>query len=401
MRLTDRAIVGLKLPTGKADHIEWDDAVPCFGVRLRTETDAKVFVLQYRIGRKQRRITIGRIGKVGVDAARKHAKKLLAQVELGEDPQADKAQERIERAKADVRLGGVVEGYIEAKTSTWRPNTRREVSYQLHTLWRPLHSLPIGEISRADVAKRIREIGKANGVATASRTRAALSGLMAWAMREGLPLEQNPVIGTNAPKLNPPRTRVLSREEIRTIWNATGDSDFGRCVKLMLCTACRRQEIGSATWSEFSDDMWTVPTSRTKNGRELKLPLVGLAAEVVEAVPQHGRDFLFGTGSRGLVGWFEAKRSLERRMGLLPGGAWQLHDLRRSVVTHMAEIGIEPHIIEAVINHVSGHKAGVAGIYNRASYAPRIRQALERWDAELRSIIGGERKVLALTPRPA
>lgn len=139
-------------------------------------------------------------------------------------------------------------------------------------------------------------------------------------------------------------------------------------------------------WSEIRDGIWTIPADRAKNRRQHSIPLVGLAAEIVASVPKvEGRDLLFGLGPNGFRGWHIAGEALRKRIEK-PMPHWVAHDLRRSVVTHMAEIGIEPHIIEAVVNHISGHKGGVAGIYNRAKYGPRIRQALDRWDAELRAI---------------
>src|SRR5215472_1028981 len=80
--------------------------------------------------------------------------------------------------------------------------------------------------------------------------------------------------------------------------------------------------------------------------------------------------------------WYRGKLALDARLkGVAP---WRLHDLRRSCATGMAELGVQPHIIEAVLNHVSGHKGGVAGIYNRAKYEPEMRTALQRWLTTLR-----------------
>jgi len=99
-----------------------------------------------------------------------------------------------------------------------------------------------------------------------------------------------------------------------------------------------------------------------------------------------GRDFLFGKWAGGFTSWARQKQTLTSSLGL---EHWTIHDLRRTAATHMAEIGIEPHVIEAVLNHVSGHKAGIAGIYNRASYKPQMKMALARWAAHLESIFSG------------
>ena len=119
-----------------------------------------------------------------------------------------------------------------------------------------------------------------------------------------------------------------------------------------------------------------------------------------------GRSYVFGRGRSGFTGWAAAKARLDRKLATARAGlrlgrplakdegpeaedrlpAWTLHDVRRSVVTHMAEIGIAPHIIEAIVNHVSGHKGGVAGVYNRAEYAHEKRISLQRWADHVESI---------------
>ena len=89
---------------------------------------------------------------------------------------------------------------------------------------------------------------------------------------------------------------------------------------------------------------------------------------------RNSSDFVFG--ERGFNDWDRAKQPLDQRLGI---ALWRLHDLRRTCATGMAELGVQPHIIEAVLNHVSGHRAGVAGVYNRATYAEPMREALQRW----------------------
>src|SRR5262245_43824229 len=163
-------------------------------------------------------------------------------------------------------------------------------------------------------------------------------------MREGLPIEQNPVTYTNAPRKSEPRDRVLTRDEIAAVWKACRDDGFGKIVRLLLLTGCRRQEVGSMAWSEIKDGVWTIPSSRTKNKQKHSIPLVGMAAEIVASVPEvEGRDQLFGMTARGFRGWHDARKMLLERIGPMPD--WTLHDLRRSTATHMAEIGLEPHII--------------------------------------------------------
>ena len=131
--------------------------------------------------------------------------------------------------------------------------------------------------------------------------------------------------------------------------------------------------------------MWRIPASRTKNGRGHDVPLSDPVLAIINSIsPREGRHLIFGDGSGPFSGWSKSKERLDQRSGVTD---WRLHDLRRTVVTGMAELGVQPHVIEAIVNHVSGHKAGVAGIYNRATYAPEKRAALDRWAKHVDEII--------------
>jgi integrase len=155
------------------------------------------------------------------------------------------------------------------------------------------------------------------------------------------------------------------------------------------------------------------PPARTKNNREHEVPMSDAVREILESRGQKdGRDLVFGEGKGPFAGWSNAKDALDARLLIarkevlrekakgLPD--WRLHDIRRTVATSMGDLGVHPHIIEAVLNHVSGHKAGVAGIYNRATYAAEKAAALRLWADHLRTIIdGGARKVLPLRSRIA
>jgi integrase len=179
------------------------------------------------------------------------------------------------------------------------------------------------------------------------------------------------------------------------VWNACANDDYGKIVRLLILTGARRDEIGGMTWNELDSDnrAWTLPAERSKNGRALKLTLPGLAWEIIESTTHRTfNDHLFGIGKNGFNNWYSTKNALHQRSGTT---GWTVHDLRRSAATGMADIGIQPHVIEAVLNHVSGHKAGVAGIYNRSSYEREVKNALAIWADHVASITSGEdRKIL-------
>jgi integrase len=199
-------------------------------------------------------------------------------------------------------------------------------------------------------------------------------------MREGLS-DGNPVIGTNRAADERSRDRVLSDEELARIWHACGSDDYGRIVRLLILTGQRRHEVGGVSSSElnFARAVWSIPSDRTKNGRPHEVPLPAPAALVLkEAQMEVGDGYLFGEAQGPFQGWSKAKAALDRRIAAAGNTLkpWRVHDIRRTVATRMAEFGVQPHIVEAVLNHISGHKAGVAGVYNRALYAAEKRRAL-------------------------
>ena len=206
---------------------------------------------------------------------------------------------------------------------------------------------------------------------------------------------------------------MLSTAEITWFWQAcdTLGEPFTSLLKLLLLTGCRRGEVAGMMHSELSEDgtIWTIPGARTKNGRQHVVYLPLLAREIIAAVPrvQGKAGYLFTTTGKGAVsGLSKIKRRLDAAILALARGErgadavvpeWRLHDLRRTCATGMAELGIAPHIIEVMLNHISGYKAGVAGIYNRAEYPAERKAALERCAAHVRTVAtGASAKVLTL-----
>jgi integrase len=398
MKFTLKTIAAAELPPGKTEDFFWDDDLHGFGLRLRRHGDRlrRTWVAQYRAHGRTRRMKIGAVEKLTLDEAHKAAKQVLAKVELGADPQAER---RAKRQREGDTLRAVARLYLEAKKSVVRPNTYRELDrYLTGPHFKALHSTPIDQVTRRDVAMRLTKITAENGSITAGRARAALSALYAWAMGEGL-AEANPVVGTTKPKDSTPRERTLSDAEIAALWHAAGEAGaFGKIVKLLILTGCRRMEICGLRWSEIDmgNGLLRLPPERTKNKRPHVLSLPPMALDIIATIPQMvARDHCFGERSDlGFTQW-GAKRDLDARLGeaVKP---WTLHDLRRTCATGMADIGVQPHIIEAVLNHISGHKVGVAGIYNRSSYEREVKAALALWADHIATITnGGERKVLA------
>jgi integrase len=385
-------------------------------------------------------------------AARTLASKLHRERKLGRDVIGDhKAIRQRQRAEIEQRvatnLGSCLrEFFVEHKVRKrgTRPRRWRETarllgldyplggdpgSYEpqlvkggLAEVWR---DRPVREIDHELIFTTVRDAGRhgipglerrnrGNSDARKRALHSALSVFFAWLKRERK-ITSNPCADLERPGPPADRDRVLKDHEIRWFWRAGGQvgEPFGTIFKMLLLSGARLNEAAGMKWSELSEDgaTWNLPASRTKNARAHVLPLPPLLRELIGAVKRKaGVDLIFTTtGASAPSGWSRAKKRLDEAMLAIARAelgaevtldSWRLHDLRRSFATGMADIGIAPHIIEACLNHVSGHKGGVAGIYNRAAYAAEKKAALKRWAAHVEALVNGTTdNVVALQPR--
>jgi integrase len=394
VKLTAATVEKLELPPGEADRIFFDDSLKGFGLRFRSG-GKRTWIVQYRLGSKQRRVIIGTLETHDVPAARKLAKDMLARVHQGGDPQVEKAERRAEAAET---LGSLVDSYLMRYAARrLKPGTLTDVERYLRRHWAPLSERPARKVTRANVASRLADIAEESGGYAANRARAALNALYAWAIAEGLS-DANPVVGTRKAVDEIARDRVLTDTELAAIWNEAGDGDFGAIARLLILTGQRREEVAAMTWDEVDLDgaAWRIGGDRTKNARAHEVPLATRAVEILRAAERRdgrdGRTLVFGSRKGPFSGWSKAKAALDGRLAASLGRTptpWRLHDIRRTVATRMADVGVQPHVIEAVLNHVSGHKAGVAAVYNRASYANEKRIALNLWGEHVAALVEG------------
>jgi integrase len=395
MKFTQTALTTISLPNGRSEAMLFDDDVPGLALRLRS-SGARTWIYQYKVGRQNRRVTLGDAGVVSLAKARKTAADLHARVRLGADPVTERVESRIRAADT---MAAALAAYIPHQKTRLKPLSLVQVERHLLKHCRPLHPLQLAKIDRRVVATRMTAIAAKSGPVEANRVRASLAAFFAWCIREGL-TDANPAAGaTRRPERS--RDRVLSDAELKAIWSATtGTDDYSAIVRLLLLTATRANEIGALVWSEVKDDQIQLPGTRTKNGRPLVLSLTPAARAILDARRHPDREFVFGRPPGSFTGWSACKAALDARIEA--NGAtvapWTNHDLRRTVATKMAEIGIAPHIIEAVLNHVSGHKHGVAGIYNRAAYEPQKQHALAVWADHLLAIVEGRPVAATVVP---
>lgn len=376
--------------------------------------------------------------------ARLLAQKVLRERQLGHDPIADhKARKHHQRAALESRgantFAAAVRDYVtehaQTRTRNWRATAQLlglhygdddEPTATKGGLFERWGDRPVASIDEHDIwgvideARRVGVPGIAvrNGGLSEARARAlfvALSSCFGW-LRRHRRVTANPCAGVPRPANAKARERVLTADEIRWFWQACDTVDapralsaprpFAPLLRLLLLTGARLDEVAGMTRSELSDDgaTWNLPGSRTKNKRAHVVPLPPLARDLIESVPREG-DLVFSTtGSTPVSGWSRMKRRLDTEMLEIARkekrdvviAPWRLHDLRRTFVTHLAELGVPPHVIELCVNHVSGTRSGIAGTYNKAELLPERKAALQRWAAHILGLVEGRANVVAM-----
>jgi integrase len=394
MKLTATEIRKLDLKRGAAEAIFFDDDIPGFGIRLRAG-GSRTYIFQYKIGAKHRRLTLGSVKAVDIGDARNTAKDMYAKVRLGGDPAGEKSHARLKAAET---FDAIIKLYLEHQRLQLRPSSLVNLQHHLNVHAKPLHRLQLEKITRRDIAACITSVKTNSGVVISNRVRTSLSGFFSWAMGEGL-AENNPVIGTNRSE-EKSRDRVLDFDELRQIWSSLEDDQFGAIIKLLALTGQRAGEIAGMQWSEIQDKTFVLPAHRAKNNREHLVPLSNPARAILAEQPKRTnadgtpRDLIFGRRAGAFSGWSNCMKALNARIAKKTGKPlppWTAHDLRRSFTTHAAGIGVQPHILEAILNHISGHRGGVAGVYNRQTYEAEKRTALDRWAEHLIAAVEGRK----------
>jgi integrase len=293
IKLTKASVATLGLPDGKADAIHFDTEVPGFGIRFRRGAQGLIvtWVLQHKRGRE----TLGRYPA---------AAKVHAQIALGHDPAAAREAERQQEAET---VGAILRTYLPGKKL--RPRSRVEIERHLLKNAAPLHNRPIAKITRREIATCLAGVTERSGTSQANRTRGSLSAFFTWCCQRGL-IETNPVAFTETHK-EEARHRVLSDAELRQIWNALADNDYGKAVKLLILTGQRRNEIGKVRWSEIdlARGLISLPGERTKNGKPHDIPISAPLRAILESQSRVG-EYVFGR--RGILDWSHKKTNSMR-----------------------------------------------------------------------------------------
>jgi integrase len=364
-RLTEVSVSRLRAPaTGR---ISISDAVVT-GLWLRcTNNGVKSWSLVYRPkGAKEvRRLTLGRWPGIGVAAARQLAKDVLIEVARGKDPALERKRDRTRESD---RFEAVANEFIERELKRRAPRswhlTAAVIDNKLMPAWKGRR---LRDISRPDVLRLIDAEMDLDHHRAANVLLQLIRRIFDWADQRGHELMRNPASGIKPPGIERSRDRVLDDQELAAIWRH--GCPF---VRLLILTAQRRSEVGEMLWSEvdFETSTWRIPAARCKSGRDHAVPLSGPAVSILDALPRKG-DRVFGSFS-----YAQAKRKLDAASGAC---GWRLHDIRRTATSGMAKLGVLPHVLSAILNHVDDFTAKVTGIYQRWQFEPEKRRALELW----------------------
>jgi integrase len=382
VKLTDRFVASIKTIKDREEYR--DTLVACLALRV-TRTGVKSYSAVPPSGGRE---TLGRYPSLTVAEARTRARKILEAAANGSHVAAKEAERRREQNTFHAVAALFIERYAKPKNRGWE-RQQRDLEREFVVHWRDRQ---IEAIRRRDILDVLDGIADRTSPQRANRYCALIKRFFGWCVDRGI-LDSSPTAGVKPPGAERSRDRVLSDEELVAFCRC-GDAAgavFGPLFRLLVLTAQRLGEVSAMRWEhvDLEKGIWTVPAENSKNGRANEVPLSQPALEILKQLPR-GDGYVFpaanGSG-RPASGFSKAKRKLERAItgALRPKAVapWRLHDIRRSAASGMAQLGIEPHVIERVLNHVSGQLSGVAGVYNRYGYLPEKRHALETWAAHI------------------
>lgn len=388
----------------------WDNEVIGFGLRI-TPQGKKAFVYQYRMrGEKNaRRYTIGKYGSWTAEKARERCKALAMLVDTGTHPRdADKARAKArEQAEIEAQLTA-----FDAVADRWfdgyryRKNGKRKISDKTRVMIRPIKdrmkaefgSEPIGAITKANLTRYF------EGIAGVGARKSAFSiARLLWGFAEDAEIiANNPFDKMRPPPTPEARDRVLTDSELKLFWLASRKLryPFGPLYRLLALTGQRESEVREMSWHELSKESreWIIPASRTKNNNPHIVPLTNMMIEEIDAVahneiwPESGYLFTFNN-KKPVVGMGKAKARIDdildelSTLSSLQIEPWRNHDLRRTLATGFQRLGVRFEVTEAVLNHVSGAKGGVAGIYQRHDWKDEKRAALKAWSEHIGALV--------------
>jgi integrase len=388
--LTATAVERLRAPSSsQTDH--FDQGYPGLALRV-SYGGAKAWVYFYRLFGKQKRMTLGRWPSMSLSAAREAWRDARKTLDKGESP-------KHQRPAAANSFVAVADEWLKRDQAHNRSYARVKqlIERCANPAW---EGRQISTIGRRDINDLIDSVADRGAIIQARRLHAHLHRLFRWAVGRGI-IETNPMAHLPKPGSEVKRDRVLTDAELAQVFKNTIKLSFpfGPMFQLLILTGARRDEIAALHWSEIKDDTIILGRDRTKGGEGHSIPLSPQALDIIKQLPRIAdSDFVFTTNGRTPVsGFSKIKKRID---GLAKIPAWRVHDLRRTVATGLQRLGTNLQVIEAVLGHVGGSRSGIVGVYQRHSFDPEKRTALESWAREVERIVDGKpAKVLPLRRR--
>lgn len=362
----------------------------CPGLAVRvSESGQLVFVANYRYGLEQRRQTLGAYPIITLVEAREKARGIFRQVLEGVDPKAVRRRNHMTLRQG---VEAFIAQYAKPRNRGWK-ETQRILTRELVSRFA---ERDIRQMTRADILEAADAAIARGAQYQANRIVSYSRKLFNWFLERGM-IDTSPLIGIRAPMKEYSRDRVLAVDEITRLVAACRAEayPFGHYTLLLLATAQRRSEVANMLWSEIDFDAktWEIPAGRSKNGKPHIVPLSPLVLAILADTPRfEGSDLVFTTTGYSPISGIT--KMLLRIQKESKTNGWRLHDLRRTAASEMAKMGISPHVVEKVLNHISGTISGVAAVYNRYGYDAEKRDALNKWGAFLEGLqVGGSEPV--------
>jgi integrase len=389
--LTNR-VIGTLTPEGGPYRVP---DTRCVGLAVRVGTDGRqTWDLSFRIkGGKVRRVSLGTVTDTPLDKARERANILTRAARLGRDLLAEEEDFRRQQARR-VSVASLIEDYCRRRVRG-KLRSAREIESRLKRALAPVLDMPAEGVRRRDLRELFDAALDEGHPREAEKRRQTVGAMFRWALGQDF-VESDPTAGLHSYDTGEPRDRVLTADECRALWEWLPTSgaplDHQDVIRLQLLTGARCGEVGGMRAEEIDRGnwVWTLPAGRSKNGKPRATPLVGLAREIVDArLPDRGA--LFRTDTDKPLGATHVGNAIASRRRALPVAKFTTHDLRRTVASGMAELGISLDLIAAVI----GHEAGARGTktlvrhYVKTDLIDRKATALAAWDARLCAVISG------------
>jgi integrase len=400
--LTDRAVAAAKPPEkGKRRNIA-DAIVPGLMLRL-THTGRKSWVVLKRVGPKVIRLTLGNYPQISLEEARVLARDQLEAIGRAEGvPARLQASIAVKRAQ-DITVMEAIEEYQKLKLVNQARGHKVKAALDCELVG-PFGDLPIREIRKRDLLSIVDKKTAEGAKVEPNRVVSRLKTFFKWAAEDRDLIKTSPAQTLKKPIDETARERVLSDTELVLIWAAANKRayPFGPLIKLLILTGQRLTEVTDLPWTELDlekDKIWRLPGTRTKNNRPNEIFLSDFAIQIIHELPKAG-PYLFSTNSETPVrGHSNAKEAFDRAICKILNEKetnglphWTFHDLRRTFATGCARLSILPHVIEKMINHVTGEIKPLAAIYNRHTYESESKAGFLTWSAHIEKLVA-ERKM--------